>query len=63
MNMLRRALRALGRAVTRAAFLVLVVVVAMFPLPVMPIVLAIQKRRRREVVAQVDPARRPVRRA
>jgi hypothetical protein len=57
MEMLRRALRALGHAVKRAAFLVLIVVVAMFPLPVMPIVLAIQKRRRREVVTQVDPTR------
>jgi hypothetical protein len=35
----------------------LIVVVAMFPLPVMPIVLAIQKRRRREAVTQVDRAR------
>jgi hypothetical protein len=57
MQMLGRALRALGRAVRHAAFLVLIVVVAMFPLPVMPIVLAIRKRRRGEVVTQVDRTR------
>jgi hypothetical protein len=57
MHTFGRALRALGRAVRRAAFLVLIVVVAMFPLPVMPIVLAIQKRRRREAVTQVDRTR------
>ncbi len=57
MHMLGRALRALGRAVRHAALLVLIVVVAVFPLPVMPIVLAIQKRRRSEEVTQVDRAR------
>jgi hypothetical protein len=53
MRMFGRALRALGRAV----FFVFIVVVAMFPLPVMPIVLAVQKRRRREVATQVDRKR------
>jgi hypothetical protein len=57
MHMLGRALRALGRAIRHAAVLVLIVIVALFPLPVMPIVLAIQKRRRREVVTQVDRSR------
>lgn len=57
MHKLGRAFRALGRAVRRAAFLVLIVVVAVFPLPVMPIVLAIQKRRRREMVTQIDRTR------
>jgi hypothetical protein len=54
MHTIGRALRALARAFGRAVFFVFIVVVAMFPLPVMPIVLAIQKRRRREVAAQVD---------
>lgn len=57
MNKLGRALGALGRAVARAVFFVFIIVVAVFPLPVMPIVLAIQRRRRREVAAQVDRRR------
>jgi len=52
-----RALRALGRAAGRAVFFVFILVVAVFPLPVMPIVLALQKRRRREVPAQIDRRR------
>jgi hypothetical protein len=52
-----RALRAFGRAVGRAVFFVFIVVVSMFPLPVMPIVLAVRKRRHREVAAQIDRRR------
>jgi hypothetical protein len=51
------ALRAFGRAVGRTLFFVFVVAVALFPLPVMPIVFAVQKRRRREVTAQIDRRR------
>jgi uncharacterized membrane protein YdjX (TVP38/TMEM64 family) len=54
MHTLRRALRASGRAIGHAIFFVFILIVAVFPLPVMPIVLALQKRRRREVAAQVD---------
>lgn len=57
MEKLGRALRALGRAVARAVLFVFIVVVALFPLPVMPIVLALQRRRRREVAAQIDEQR------
>ncbi len=53
MHTLGRALRALGHA----AFVVLIVVVAVFPLPVMPIVLALQRRRRHEVATQIDRTR------
>jgi hypothetical protein len=52
-----RALGAFGSAVGRAIFFVFIVVVALFPLPVMPIVFAVQKRRRREVTAQIDRKR------
>jgi hypothetical protein len=52
-----RALRAFGHALGRAVFFVFIVVVAIFPLPVMPIVLAVQKRRSREVATQVDRKR------
>ena len=54
MHTFGRARRAFRAACGRAVFLVFVVVVAMFPLPVMPIVLALLKPRRREVAAQVD---------
>ncbi len=57
MHKLGRAIRALGRAIARAVFFVFIIVVAVFPLPVMPIVLALQRRRRREVAAQIDGQR------
>ena len=52
------ALRALRAACGRAVFLVFVVAVAIFPLPVMPIVLALLKPRRCEAATQVDRKRR-----
>jgi hypothetical protein len=57
MHTLGRTLRALGRGFGRAIFFAFIVVVAMFPLPVMPIVLAIQKRRRLQLTSQVDRGR------
>jgi hypothetical protein len=57
MHSLGTALRAVRSAFGRAVFVVFVVIVAMFPLPVMPIVLALLKPRRREVAAQVNQRR------
>ncbi|APR84966.1 Hypothetical protein A7982_10315 [Minicystis rosea] len=49
-----RWLRRAARAVARAVFFCLVVLLAALPVPVMPIVFVFQKWRNREVAAEVD---------
>ena len=48
---------ALGRALARAFFFVLLILMAALPLPAMPIVFLLQKWRRREAAAQIDRER------
>jgi hypothetical protein len=57
MHSLGTALRAVRSACGRAVFVMFIIVVAIFPLPVMPIVLALLKPPRRAVAAQVDRRR------